>query len=553
MMLEMLYLIQTEGISAAAVMDVTSHREEGSTAMRLDRRPDIVLIHVDELRGDSLGDRHGRRELYTPALNAMMAEGLTFNSAYTACPVCIPQRLTLLTGQNPEHHGVMSMTGIPYFETETTLPSELKKGGYQTALVGRTMHTYPESETYGFEYYRPGDPTMHGQAGDCFKAFLERELPEDKRDYCANGTALNSRMGAPFQLDNYCHQTEWATNRALEFIRNRDDSRPFFLSVGYLAPHTPLNPPAEYFHRYYDDDIVDQPYIAPYDIAPVTNGSITSHYVDLKGEELRSMEAAYYGLISHIDAQAARIIEALRYTNTWIIFTSDHGEMLGDHYCVQKSRVWQGSVHIPFIVRPPFGRGGGRVISDPVGWADIMPTVLSLAGLPIPDSVDGVSLAGRLSGQSDVPVRDYFHGECLTIDYHHFGNYMAQRTEGNLMDEKGAHFLTDGAMKYIWYEPDGREQLFNVREDYGELNDLSHDPDRAEEMKMWRERLTETLKNRPEGFVKDGKLVTGPVSNRLEPKAQELYDRRKKEGQQIAYDTVPPTFIPGPKGYMNKY
>ena len=278
----------------------------------MDRRPNFIVIHCDQMRADCLGISGRRQGLYTPHLDSLAYQGVNFSSAYSTCPICIPQRLSLLTGQKAEHHGVMDNVGIPYLPLETTLPTEMGRGGYMTAMVGRTMHTYPYTHPYGFEYYKPGDLTSDQKNSDGFYKFLREELPADASDYPGNGTALNSRAAAPFTLEERFHHTTWTTNRALEFLESRDPSRPFMLFVGYMAPHTPLNPPVEYFHRYYDRDQVDAPYIADYDVKPVSNGGVTSCYVDLKGEELRTAQAGYYGSISHMDMQIGRILNPAR-------------------------------------------------------------------------------------------------------------------------------------------------------------------------------------------------------------------------------------------------
>lgn len=517
----------------------------------MDRRPNFIVIHTDQMRGDCLGISGQREDLYTPHLDSMAYQGARFTSAYSTCPICIPQRLSLLTGKRAENHGVMDNLGIPYLPLETSFPAEMGGGGYQTALVGRTMHTYPFTHPYGFEYYKPGDLTSDCKEKDEFYRFLREELPADAADYLANGTDLKSRAAAPFQLDERFHHTTWTTNRALEFLDTRDPSRPFMLFVGYMAPHTPLNPPSEYFHRYYDKNKVDQPYIADYDIPPVSNGGVTSCYVDLHGEELRTAQAAYYGSITHMDMQIGRILNRLVWMpNTYVIFTSDHGEMLGDHYCMHKSRSWQGAVHIPFLIYGP-GIRGNQILDQPIGWYDIMPTVLELAGLPIPSSVDGQSLAGLLLGKpsAEKNLRTHIHGECLHLNYERYGGYETQQKENNIVCEPGSHYVTDGKMKYIWYPMTGREQLFDVEHDYGELKDLSGEESYRDQLETWRRRLADELKGRPEDFVENGCLVSGKKTFRLQPEMQKLYETRRQEYLPIAYDR--PAFFPYAKDYMN--
>jgi len=510
------------------------------------QRPNFIVIHADQLRYDCVGASGRREGIYTPHIDSIAWQGANFNSCYTTCPVCIPQRLSLLTGQTPEHHGLFSNTGIPYLPLEHTLPTEMRKGGYETALVGRTMHTYPASCSYGFEYYLPGDPSSERKdSGDAFFKYLKDHNPEDCGGYYGNGPHNNSRAASPFHLDDHFHQTKWATNRAIDFLDNRDASRPFLLFVGYYAPHSPHNPPAEYFNRYYNRTDLDEPWIAPWDVPPVNNGNVMSRYIHLQGEELRAARAGYYGNIAFLDSQTSRLLErAMRLDNTYVIFTSDHGEMLGDHYLYQKSRPYEGAVHIPFMMMGP-DIPDCQEIHNPVGWHDIMPTILDLAGLPIPDTVDGKSMAPLLRGETDTQWRSFLHGEC----FHELMFSARQKPisqQPNLVYEKGSHFLTDGIMKYIWYDTSGAEQLFQISTDYQELQDLSRLPAYQDELIRWRSLLIRELAGRPEGFSDGTSLIPGKAPVRASREMLQLARQRTEEGFSLAFSRKKP-----PESSMN--
>lgn len=516
----------------------------------MDRRPNFIVIHADQMRGDCLGFTGMRNGIATPALDAIANQGTYFSSCYAACPVCIPARLSLLTGQSPQKIGVYENVGIPYLPLETTLPAEMGRGGYQTALVGRTMHTYPFTHPYGFEYYLPGDPSSDVKdTKDAFFRFVRANAPADSGDYYGNGTANNSRLGAPFHLEERFHQTTWTTNRALEFIDNRDNSRPFMLFVGYYAPHSPLNPPAEYFNRYYFREDLDNPVVADYDTEPVSNGNLISSYVKLEGDTLRAARAGYYGNITFMDHQIARLLARVTMMpNTYVIFTSDHGELLGDHYGMHKSRPWQGAVHLPLLISGP-GIRGKRTAQQPVSWQDIAPTILGLAGLPVPQSMDGVNLSGLLKGDDSFTTRDYVHGETIHRPPDFYGGYEKQQRTGNLTYEMGTQYLTDGKMKYIWHVTSGREQLFDLEHDYQELHDLSTDPAYGDVLENWRMRLVKELAGRPEGYSDGEKLIPGKRPSMLSPEMQALHDKRLDEGYQLPYER--PRVIPNAKGYRN--
>ena len=213
------------------------------------------------------------------------------------------------------------------------------------------------------------------------------------------------------------------------------------------------------------------------------------------------MRAAYYGLLNHVDDQLRRVInpvQGVRHRrDTIIVFTSDHGEMLGDHHRFRKSVAYEGSARVPFLISAPpaFGIAQGTTSDAVATHADIMPTLLDMLDIPIPETVDGLSLLGHARGADVASWRDAVHIE--HSPYH--------------------HCLTDGRDKYIWWPGDGRELLFDLVNDPNELRDLSGDMMAASRIDDWRHRMIARLKDRPEGFVQDGELVAGQPYNALIP------------------------------------
>jgi arylsulfatase A-like enzyme len=189
--------------------------------------------------------------------------------------------------------------------------------------------------------------------------------------------------------------------------------------------------------------------------------------------------------------------------NTFVLFTSDHGEMLGDHHMIGKSRALEGSAHVPFLCRPPraWGYPAAQTVQAPIGLQDVMPTLLDAAGLPVPDSVTGQSVLPLMRGEtaSRIGWRDALHGEHQSR-YPTFG---------------GMHYLTDGREKYVWFSQTGEELLFDLEEDPHELHDLARVAGDggvgggAGRLEAWRERLVARLRDRPEGFVDGERLVPG--------------------------------------------
>jgi arylsulfatase A-like enzyme len=213
-------------------------------------------------------------------------------------------------------------------------------------------------------------------------------------------------------------------------------------------------------------------------------------------EEIRRARAGYYGLITHIDHQIGRLLAYLRKTgqfeNTMIVFTSDHGDMLGDHHLWRKTYAYEGSAHIPLIVRLPRSMRDSVAarVDQPVCLQDIMPTLLEAAGVDIPDSVDGKSLLPLIHGEA-AAWREYVHGEHSTC----------------YSEEQEMQYLTDGKHKYIWFPRLGTEQLFDLTADPGECRDLVQDEGSRAELLKWRERLVRILEKRDAGLTDGDRLV----------------------------------------------
>ena len=378
------------------------------------------------------------------------------------------------------------------------MADEMSKGGYQTAWVGRDMHQEPPDERCGFE-----TTILSGlrTSGNAYDEFLERNQPEGGGGYYGSGVMHNDYTARPFHLPENLHHTTWTINQALSWIEQRDEGRPFFLVVSFLAAHPPLIPPSCYFDRYIRTGVPD-PFTGDWATPPENDGigmGQSASKVNLKGEALLSARAGYYGLINHLDDQLNRLlnpvtgIQRLTGDNTAVIMTSDHGEMLGDHYCWGKLLPYEGAARIPLLISAPerVGIRTGNVIDRPVGLEDIMPTVLEMAGLEIPDSVDGSSLLPLLRDDGDATSRWRTH---IHIEYAAPSKF---------------HALTDGREKYVWFSEDGREQLFDLTNDPGECHNRANDPEWAESAGRWRRLMVEELTGRPEGFTDGNALISG--------------------------------------------
>ena len=304
-------------------------------------------------------------------------------------------------------------------------------------------------------------------------------------------------MARPWDKPEYLHPTNFVADQAVQYLKRLDPRKPFFLFLSFHRPHPPYDPPAWAFEQYLHAKMPPVPVgnwtslLAEYDNpkAPDTPvGKIPDH-------QLQRARSGYYGHMTHIDYQINRFLWALKeyelLDDTYICFTADHGEMLGDHHMFRKAFPYEGSARIPLILAGPRNSGlpTNRQLEPVVELRDVMPTLLDCAGLPIPASVEGASLLPLLRDETRSWRAD-LHGEHTT-----FGQSM--------------QWLTDGHEKYIWFSGSGVEQLFDLKADPQELNDLARNPGSEERLTFWRGRMIQELGWREEGFVQDGALIAG--------------------------------------------
>lgn len=477
--------------------------------MKQQDRPNLLLITVDQMRGDCLSAA-GHPIVETPNLDRLAKSGVFFRNAYSATPSCLPARASIFTGMSQQSHGrVGYMDQVPWTYPHT-LPGELAAAGYHTQCVGK-MHVYPTRNLCGFHNVVLHDGYMHYNRDksrvkasehfdqcDDYLHWLRSQAGAD-HDLIDHGLDCNaSTVARPWHLEEKYHPTNWAVSESIDFLRRRDPSKPFFLWSSFVRPHPPFDPPQVYFDMYKDLDI-PLPVVGNWvDENAATNGDTSPEtaFGKLKGRRLQRALAAYYALITHLDDQIGRLMNALFeqgvLNNTIVLFTSDHGEMMGDHHLFRKSLPYEGSAKVPFMVYDPgnhLSLKRGLEVDSVVEMRDIMPTLLEAAGVPIPSSVDGSSVLPLCKGE-ETQWREYLHGE------HSLGELSNQ-------------YITDGKMKYIWFTQSGREQLFNLSEDPQELTDLAQSPSMASELQKWRGILVQELDGREEGYSDGTALITG--------------------------------------------
>jgi arylsulfatase len=465
--------------------------------------PNIVLVTTDQQRHDTLGPK-APPFLRTPHLNLLAHEGVTFSAAYADCPICIPSRISIMTGRHVFSHGASSnaRTSDVMGRTET-LPALLNQAGYQTAAIGK-MHFHPMRARHGFQEMILPD--------DYYRWIHQSGLPYQPMRHGLGQTELYPSMST---VPESLTLTSWITEQCVEYIRERHDPTvPFFLWCSYSKPHPPFDPPEPYYSMYRDSPIPD-PIFGNWsadDQSPEAFKRFRQQKSDdlIPHEIIREARAAYYGLITQIDYNIGRLISALNdvklLEDTLIIFTSDHGEYLGDHHAGSKVFFHEPSAHVPLLLRMPKqwdNRCHGQVVDSIATMADLLPTVLTAAGGQVPDYVDGQDLIGIAQGGLEHP-RQYLLA--MSSQYSDC-DYLA---------------ITDGKWKYIWYPEGPVEQLFDLNTDPYELNNVAEDPSQLARRSALREELINRLAEMNSPFVEDGELVHWPAQE--EP----IVDRRNQ-------------------------
>lgn len=479
------------------------------------KRPHIILITTDQQRGDCLG-LDGHPVLSTPNLDELGGSGAFFRHGYTEVPSCIPARRILLTGTSQVSNGMVGMTNDPDFNPPQALPLELRNAGYQTQLVGK-LHLQPNRRRFGFDAMSWSDaPHLihHKDQFPCdYTRFLQRHGRLGLNDIAAHGVDPNGWVGRPSHLEERLSFSNWCVDESIEFITRRDPTTPFFLNLSFHAPHPPLCPPQFYYDRYMQMDL-PEPVVGDWvdvEHTPATGpggAAVAASRVRMDPAALKRCRAAYYGLINHVDDQVGRLFDVLHrlglFNDCFFLFTSDHGEMLGDHHMFRKTFAYEASARVPFLVKAPkwMELKGGQRLEQVVGLQDVTPTLLEAAGVPIPRGVDGRSVLPLLRGES--AWREFLHGE-------HAPCYEKK---------DGMQYLTDGKEKFIWYTQSGEEQFFDLRNDPNECKNLIRTQTHATRVELWRKRMVAQLASRPEGFSDGTRLIAGRTHTNMMPRAK---------------------------------
>lgn len=471
--------------------------------MTFKNKPHILLITTDQQRFDANGVT-GPSFLRTPHFQQLCSQGIRFDRAYADCPLCVPSRASIMTGQPAYAHGLTE--NGPTRETIAnyrSLPTVIARQGYQTAAIGK-MHFGPQRLRHGFqEMILPDDYYREmGRNGS---------EPQPMR----HGLGQNELYPGMSTVPEAKTLTSWIAEQCVDYIRfRRDPELPFFLWCSFSKPHPPFDPPEPYYSMYRDSAIPD-PVISSWcdnDQCPIAfRRFIERRGTDLMDREtIRATRAAYYGLITQIDYNMGRIFAALQESgilkDTFILYASDHGEFIGDHLSSAKSFFHEPSARVPFVMRLPQtqqkGRSG-RVEKHLVTLADIYPTLLAVAGGKPDSETHGHNLLDLV--ESGIALRE----TVLAVQ--------GPKSEPQHLS------ITDGQWKYMYYPEGPSEQLFDLNADPQERVDLSRDETKAPTIQHLRSLIRDELQTNAPDYLHQGQLpVREPLNDTLE-------DRRRSD------------------------
>lgn len=424
-------------------------------------QPSFLLIMTDT-QGANIVGAYGHPELATPNIDRLARQGVTFDRAYTTCPLCTPARAALLTGVYAHTAGPWT-NNLALGTNLVTLGQRLHDAGYQTAYSGKW-------HLDGHDYFGAGvcpdgwDPAYWYDG----KNYLS-ELSEDEITLWRKG------LGTPelLRAHNIRSEFTWAhrvSDRAIDFL-SRPQQQPFLFVASYDEPHHPFTCPPEYAERFLNYE---------YPIGPAADDTLQNkpahqrEWADslrLQAADRRVRWPMYFGCNSFVDAEIGRVLAAAQAQTSgplYIIFTSDHGDMLGAHRLSGKGPVmYEEITHIPLIIVQPGGAGAGVRNATPVSHIDLAPTILELAGLPLPPILEGRSLTPFIAGQVEPDRSVFIEFNRYEIEHDSWGGFQPVRSI-----VRGQHKLVINLLH--------TDELYDLAADPAEMNNLIDDPACAE-------------------------------------------------------------------------
>ena len=456
-------------------------------------QPNIILIITDQQRYDTI-NALGFPYMYTPNLDRLVREGVSFDNCHITAPSCAPARASLFTGFYPHVTGIMRNAD----RWTRSWVEDLNEAGYHCVNIGK-MHTQPFETPLGFHQrfvVENKDRYLEGRYyfDEWDKALAARGLVKQQRKLYRQRDDYRERMGAfTWDLPADTHPDNFVGGLAQWWLRSYPVTEPLFLQIGFPGPHPPYDPSPDAAAEYIDRDL-PLPQVTRRELEgqPPPFQELRAHNMEVDHDsivhleqptraQLQRLRAYYAANVSMIDKQVGQIMEALEeggyLENSAVIFTSDHGDCLGDHGQIQKWTMYDIITRVPAIFWSPGRFPGGARVDALCQWMDIGQTVLELAGLTPREDMQTISLLPALRGEA-WPGRDFVYAEHPPDGVYH-GPYMTM--------------IRDERWKLVHFLDQDYGQLFDLAADPGEVDNLWDDAALAdvkrsllEQMLNWR-------------------------------------------------------------------
>ena len=357
----------------------------------MNKKPNILFLFTDQQRFDTI-HALGNERIITPALDEIANSAVVFDCCYTPAPVCVPARFSLFPGKYPAHTGCCN-NNASYIYNGEGIYAEFTRSGYQTCCVGK-MHHPDLYGSMGFQQRHTQEEMQ--DPDDDYTKFMLNSPYKDVFDY--NGLRCEMYYVPQIsQLPAEDHPTQWVGDNSVDFLKNCDADQPFFLMSSFIHPHPPFAPPAPWNKMY--RTVSDDPYMPekPEDFKSFMSDRFVTDSIGVSRQDLSLLRNYYYACVSFVDYQISRMLQVLKdrglYDNTIIVFSSDHGEMLGDFGTMGKRSMLEGAAHIPLMMKIPGQAHAHR--SEVCSLVDIAPTLFNRAGISYEqEEFDGVDLFG---------------------------------------------------------------------------------------------------------------------------------------------------------------
>ncbi len=429
------------------------------------KKHNLVFVFADQWRAQAFG-HSGDPNVSTPNLDRFAAASRNFSNAVSGCPVCSPYRASLMTGVYPHRHGMMVNDQCLYRLYEGPFLAEcLRDAGYHTAYIGK-WHIdgngrnafVPPERRLGFEWWKGFECTHDYQNSHYY--FGDDPRPHRWKGYDADD------------------QTE----AACRYLREEGADQPFALFLSWGPPHNPFGTAPPPFEAMYDPDKIRLPPNVPEETA------------DRARQEL----AGYYAHCSALDAAFGRLLAAIEATghaqDTIVVFTSDHGDMLGSQNYFRKQRPWAESIRVPFLIRHPHGAGAG-IDTTPIDAPDLMPTLLSLCGAPIPATVQGQDFSSTILDGTPAAIDAALLA--LYVPFHEWSYQNGGREYRGLHDQRHTYVRT----------LDGPWLLYDNRVDPEQLHNLVDHPECKTLVETYDSNLNDRLQDVGDDFVAGREII----------------------------------------------